>query len=602
MTVKQKIKNILKNLPAEPGVYLMKDASGSIIYIGKASILKKRVSSYFQKKDHDPKTAVLVKNIEDIEYIITDSEIEALILESNLIKKHKPRFNIRLKDDKKYPYIAVTFDEKYPRVRYTRKIIHGSNRYFGPYTDAKAAKNTVSMINSVFKLKTCSRDIPLKKNDRPCLNYQINRCHGPCIEKINREEYKSIVNNAVKFLEGNIEPVLKDLKKTMNSYSSDMQFEKAAGIRDIIYDIQKISETQKVSVPIGMDQDYIEVSIKGNEGIAVLFEFRKGVLLGRKIRIFENTEYSMPQDLIKLFILDYYSREDIPHRVITSHRLPDRHLLEKFLTDKSSRSVLISSPSTADDRGILRMITKNLDIIFADKEASTFQHDSEKGLIELKEKLCLLDIPERIECFDISNTQGTFSVASMVCFTNGIPDNTKYRRYRIKAYDSSNDPGMIHEAVGRRIQYLTNEKIDYPDLIVIDGGRTQLARAMEAAKNFSGNIKIISLAKKMEEIYYSPEKAPLRLPETSPALHILQNIRDEAHRFAITYHRKLRDKSMKESELEQIPGIGPKTRNELFKHFKTMDKIQHASLEELKNISGIGESTAEIIFNFFKLL
>ena len=321
------VKKIISGLPDEPGVYIMKDDAGTVVYIGKANSVKKRVSSYFQKRDLDIKTRVLIKIVRDVEYIITDSEIEALILESSLIKKHRPKFNIQKKDDKRYPYISVTLDEKYPRVIFTRTVRKNGARYFGPYTDAKAARNTVSLINSIFKLKICTREVPLKKNERPCLNCQINKCIGVCTGEISREEYLNIVDNAVRFLEGRVEPVIRDLQAMMKQYADSRKFERAAEIRNMIFDIQKISETQKVHVPIGMDQDYIGVSKYGAEGIIILFEFRGGVLLGRKISIFDNAEYADHEEIISSFITGYYENAEIPQRIVAERQIADRSLL-----------------------------------------------------------------------------------------------------------------------------------------------------------------------------------------------------------------------------------------------------------------------------------
>jgi len=593
------IKRILSGLPDEPGVYLMKDDAGGIIYIGKAGSLKKRVSSYFQKRDHDIKTRVLVKIIRDMEFIVTDSEIEALILESSLIKKHRPKFNIQKKDDKRYPYIAVTLDEEYPRVIYTRTIRKNGTRYFGPYTDARAARGTVALINNIFKLKICTRDLPLKSNERPCMNFQINKCSGVCLGTISREEYRAIIDNAVRFLEGSIEPVVQDLQGMMKRFSEAREYEKASEIRDMIFDIQKISETQKVDVPIGRDQDYIGVSKFGNEGIIVLFEFRSGALLGRKISIYDNAEYADPDEIVRSFIIGYYETADIPARIITEQQVPDRAIIQDFLTGRAKRPVTISAPETSDDRGIIMLIHKNIDVIAAERYAEREFRDTVKGLEELQERLGLDAPPRRMECFDVSNLQGSDSVASMVSFRDGRPDKKGYRRYRIRGYESADDPGMIHEAVDRRVQYLVNERMDLPDLMIIDGGPTQLTRALEAARNFTPSLKIISIAKRFEELYTDPGQEPLRLPSSSPGLKLIQNIRDEAHRFAVSYHRMLRDKKTTRSVLDEIP-LSEKTKRLLLDRFKSIDAISRASKEEMEDVAGIGAKTALKIFDFFR--
>ncbi len=598
MTNDNKIKDILSRLPLEPGVYIMRDSAKKIIYIGKANSLKKRVSSYFIKKDHDPKTSILVKNIYDIEYIVTGSEIEALLLENNLIKKHKPKFNVRLKDDKRYPYIAVTMKEDYPRVVYTRKINRGTDRYFGPFTDAKAAKNTAAMINTLFKLKTCRRPLPLKDNERPCINYQIKKCSGVCRGTISKDEYRSLINDAVSFLEGDMDPVIDNLNKRMKDYSARLDYENAASIRDILYDIQKISQTQRVDIQSVSDQDCIACGIFGGEALVVLFEFRQGILTGRKISVFDNAEYTSHEDVIRSFIIEYYEDKDIPSRIVTETQIHDSILIAQHLSEKSGKKITLLIARSDEDRGIINMIRKNIDILAVERKNADAANPA-IALAGLKEALSLDTEPEVMVCFDISNTQGNESVASMVQFRLGRPDKNGYRRFKIRGYEGANDPGMIHEAVSRRIQYLVNENLELPDLIVIDGGPTQLSRAIEAAANFNVDVKIVSLAKRFEEIYTSPTEAPVRLPEGSPPLKLMQNIRDEAHRFAITYHRKLRGKKFAASELDNIPDIGEKTRKSLLKHFKSIDNIANADIYELTGVEGVGEKTAEKIYSYF---
>lgn len=592
------IKDKLKQFPESPGVYLMKNGEDGIIYIGKAVNLKRRVSSYFRRQDN-PKTAVLVSRIDDIEYIATDSEIEALILECNLIKKHRPRFNIRLKDDKRFPYIAVTMGEAYPRLILTRKTSIRSARYFGPYTDAAAARSIADTINVIFKLRTCRKELPLKSGGRPCLNFQMNRCCGACTSNISEEEYGELVSGALHFLEGDIEPVLADMNRAMKRYSESMHYEHAARIRDIIADIHRLSQEQKVSISMGQDMDYLHAEIIGREAVLLLFEFRKGVLLGRKIHLFDNADLSEPGDIVRSFIIDYYSRSEIPSRIISPFSIKDKRLTEEFLTQRASRRISITGPVSGEDQGIIAMIKKNMDMIIADREAAKYYQDRSRAAEELMELLGLERAPSEIVCFDISNLQGTNPVASMVTFRDGEPDKSSYRRFRIKAHEGPDDPAMIHEAVSRRLQLLVNENLPFPDIMVIDGGPTQLTRAMEAAANFPIKLKIISLAKRFEEIYVSPKEPPIRLPETSPARKLLQRVRDESHRFAITYHRKLRSGEFTSSRLDQIPRISRELRTELLKHFNSIEAVMQAGPDELMQVKGIGEKTANAIHGFF---
>ncbi len=594
-----KIKNVLSSLPDQPGVYIMKNSQSTIIYIGKAKSLKKRVSTYFHKNVEDPKVKALLNNISDIEYIVTDSEIEALILESTLIKKHKPKYNISLKDDKRYPYIAITLSEEYPRIIYTRKLIKNKDKYFGPYTDAKAAKSIVSIINDTFKLKECKKKLPLSSQVRPCINYGIKRCSGVCQGIISRKEYREIIDRVIQFLEGDIVPVNNWLNKNMTEFSDNQEYEKAAKIRDIIFDIQKITEKQKVYTPIGKDQDYIGVLNQGDEAIVILFEFRNGVLLGRKIYIFENTEYYDPGEIIRTFMIRHYDESKIPPRIITQFPINGKKLITELFGKKSSRKIGISFPRTRDEKGIIKMLQNNLNIITAERNSYIIHQDKETGLNEISKILNMNKIPEIIECFDISNLQGKNPVASMVRFKNGIPEKSNYRRYRIKTYDSPNDPGMIHEAVGRRLQYLLNENLDLPDLIVIDGGKGQLNRALEIKDTLEIDLNIISIAKQFEEIYTESSKMPVRLDKSSPALKIIQNIRDEAHRFAINYHRKLRDKDTDKSILSSIPDIGTKRKQLLLKHFKDIKKLKKATIDEINAVPGIGVNTAKAVYEHF---
>jgi excinuclease ABC subunit C len=590
---------LLREAPSLPGVYLMKDGDGEIIYIGKATSLKKRLSSYFQKTAHDVKTATLVRHIRSVEYIVTDSEIEALLLESSLIGKHRPKYNVRLKDDKRYPYIAVTMSEEYPRIVFTRKMSRGGDRYFGPYTDARAARGMAATLNSAFRLKTCKKKIPLSRGERPCLNYQMNRCHGPCMGKITVDEYRKIVSGAVEFLEGDIYSVTENMRKLMNEHSSKFEYEQAARIRDVMEDIAKITESQKVFDPVGRDRDYAAMAIRSDEALVVLFEFRGGVLLGRKVRVFENAQYASPEDIMRAFLVDYYRTTEIPPSVVVMNKVHDRQIIEEYLSSRAGRRVAILTPKTGDDHAVMNLLRKNIDVLVSDRESRRHHDGTRSGLEELAAVTGAQAAISTIECFDISNTQGTLSVASMVRFRDGNPDRSRYRRFRIKGYSESNDPGMIHEVVSRRIQHLLNENQQLPDLLVIDGGPTQLARALEAVSSLEAKVPVISLAKRFEEIYTQPKEKPLRLPSGSVALKILQRIRDEAHRFAITYHRTLRDGAMTASALDGIDGIGEQRKRILLEHMKSVEAIGAASIDEIASVPGIGKAVAQAVFDHF---
>lgn len=599
MIINDNIKLVLNDLPLSPGVYIMKDSEDTIIYIGKAKFLKKRVSSYFNKKDHDIKTKMLVKNIDKIEFIVTDTEVEALLLENNLIKEHKPKFNIRLKDDKRYPYLAITFSEDYPRIIYTRDIRNKQDKYYGPYTDSGAAKNTQKLINSIFKLKTCTKKLPLKKGERPCLNYQIKKCTGICTGKISKEEYRNIAQNASKFLEGNVDPVLKDLNEKMNFYSENFEYEKAAELRDMIYDIQSISQEQNISVPGGFSRDCISVEFFEDEAILILFEFRNGILLGRKISIFNNIKYSDKADVIRGFIPEHYKNIQIPQQILIPMDIADRKILGQYLSEKKGSKVSIKKAVSKEEKTILNLIIKNIASHAVSRKSNKIHMEKTAGLHELAETINLAEPPEHIVCFDISNFQGTNSVASMAAFVKGKPEKKLYRRFKIRGYSEANDPGMIHEACARFLANVANGEEKIPDLIVIDGGITQLSRAIEARNAIGLNIPVISIAKQFEEIYIDPQTDPIRLSKNSPALKIIQNIRDETHDFGISYHRKLRKKSTLQSELEKINGIGPAKRNILLKEFKNLDNIKKADKQTLTSTKGISSNDAERIVKYF---
>ena len=583
----------VKNLPSKPGVYLFSDAKNEIIYIGKASSLKKRVSSYF-KMHVDAKTNVLVSSIHGIDYIITQSEIEALLLESSLIKKHKPKYNIQQKDDKRFPYIAITLHEQFPRIIFTRKILYNGDKYYGPFTDAQAARKTVSLINKTFQLKTCTKEIPLKPGQRPCLNQQIGRCQGVCTGIVSQAEYRNVIHTVMQFLDGNIEPVVENLTALMNTYSNAMRFEIAAQIRDMIYDIQTIAQEQHVVTPLGQNQDYIGLTAHQDEAFILVFQFRHGSLIGRRIFVFTNAEYTRTSTFIAQFIVQYYASNEPPQSIIIPEATDDKQILEQYCLEKATQPVTIALPRTSHEQAVMKLIQKNLDLLVAQKIAP----DQKKALFELQQVLALPVLPVTIECFDISNIQGQFAVASMVHFTDGMPNKKEYRRYRIRAYLQPNDPGMIHEVVGRRIQHCINEKLPLPDLLVIDGGKAQLSRALEVLNAFECSIPVIALAKRFEEIY-TPHGHPLRLPVTSPALKLLQTIRDEAHRFAITYHRNLRDKNLTASILDEIPGVGMQYKKKLLQNFATIQVIKQSDIETITSQAKIPKSVAQKVYHFF---
>lgn len=594
-----RIKQILSTIPDSPGVYLMKNSEKEIIYIGKAISLKKRVTSYFAKNIPDLKTRMLVKNIDDIEFIITTNEVEALLLENNLIKEHRPRFNIQLKDDKRYPYISIIFSDELPRIIYTRNISDTKSIYFGPYTDSGAARNTMNLVNDIFKLKRCKNKLPLKKGERPCLNFQINKCSGICRNKITKEEYLERINNAVLFLKGETDNILQSLNNQMNEHSKNQEYEKAASVRNIIFDIQKISTSQNISIPEGFNKDFIAVDSYEKEAILIVFEFRNGSLLGRKISILQNIDYSDNAELIQTFMVEYYKKNEAPGQIITMNSIPEKKLIENYLFHINSKKTSIRSAKSSKEKNIINLIIKNIASVATAKQSNDQFNDRIKALERIQKIFNLNYLPSHIVCFDISNIQGTNSVASMSSFIDGNPEKSLYRKFKIRSYQEANDPGMIHEAVSRFLQNVANGEEKAPDLIVIDGGITQLSKAIEARDTLQVNIPIISIAKKHEEIFFDPKKESIRLSKSDNALKIIQNLRDEAHRFGVKYHRSLRKKTTIVSELDKIKGIGEKKRNILLKEMKSVINIKKANISTLSKIEGISQKDAEIIFNFF---
>ena len=420
----------------------------------------------------------------------------------------------------------------------------------------------------------------------------MKRCTGVCTGLISHEEYLSYVKNALLFLEGNVAPVLADLQTRMERHAAAMEYEKAAAARNMIFGIQAISEKQKVEIPGGLDSDYIASAIREDEGIVVLFEFRGGILLGRKVRLFQNAQYSSAEETIRAFLLEYYTQNEPPARIITQVKIAEAELVARHLSDTSKKKITLVSARSREERAVIAMISRNIDMLFAERAAAV---NPAEALDELRTTLGLSVVPEMIVCFDISNTQGTNSVASMSCVTGGVPDTTNYRRFKIRGYDTANDPAMIHEAVARYLQGSLNDEHATPDLIVIDGGPTQLTRAMEAASALGVDLPIVSIAKKNEELFFDPLKEPIVLPRTSEALKLIQRLRDEAHRFGVTSHRLLRGKEMVHSALDDIEGIGPAKRKALMRHFGTIETIQKASEEEIAAVSGISASDAKRI-------
>ena len=573
------------NLPNKPGVYIMYDASGTIIYIGKAKNLSKRVKSYFREKLDRPKTQILMSHFDSLEYIITNSEKEALILEATLIKKHRPRYNVQLKDDKRYPYVKIT-DEKFPRLLITRNITK-NGVYFGPFTDVGSVKQTVKFLKSLFKIRTC------RNMDGPCLNSQIDLCYAPCDGRITQEEYKEIINKIDLFFQGKYSTIVKNLKSEMLEAAANEEFEKAAVIRDQIASIEEIMEKQFVDlVDDDLDQDVIAIAQGESDVVVIIMPIRKGKIVGRDDFLMSGSQYDSSSEIIFAFIQQYYGyNRHVPKQILLDEDIDDKQLLEEWLSDLRGNKVNIRVPQKGVKLRLVKMAKKNAEIIEHQKK------DMKNALVELKKYLKLERLPRVIEGYDISNISGKFAVGSKVSFMDGKPNKKKYKHFRMET-PGPNDFAMMEELMTRRLKLIDSDP--EPDLIVIDGGKGQLGMACGVLENLNlTHIPIIGLAKEFEEIYIPNAKRPVIIPKNNKALHLLQQVRDESHRFAITYHRKLRSKNIQASSLDDIVGIGKKRKIALLKEFGNIENIKKASIDELAKIDGMSRKTAENVYNYY---
>jgi len=591
----------LKLLPDKPGVYLMKNEQGKIIYVGKAVVLKNRVRQYFQSnKNHTPKVRAMVSHIADFEIIMTHSEVEALILECNLIKKHRPRYNISLKDDKSYPYVKVTVQEDFPRVFITRRVLKDGARYFGPYTNATAVHESLKLLRRLFPLRTCRH-----LQERPCLEYHIKRCLAPCAGKVGKEDYDAMIHAVLLFLEGRTDDVERELQFRMEAAAEAYHFELAARLRDQLLAVRKVAEKQNIVTGSG-DQDAVGMA-RSEIGVVVqVFFIRAGKMIGREHFLLQSTEEESDEAILAAFLQQYYHRAAfIPREVLLPLELPaaERELLEAWLSEKKRKAkVQILCPQRGTKHDIVAMAAGNAQKYLADEAARIKQaNDQTRGAVEeLGRYLGLRNPPERMECFDISHIQGSETVASMVVFEGGLPKKSDYRRFKIQSTEGKPDDFLSMREVTTR-RYVGLPENELPDLIVIDGGKGQLSSALEIIRQHAGHKKVpvVGLAKQFELVFREGESEPVVLPRHSQALYLIQRIRDEAHRFAITYHRKLRGKRNLVSVLDHIVGIGPKRRQALWSHFGTLSRIKAAGVEELMAAPGMNRPAAEAVFNFF---
>lgn len=618
MQISEKIQGILATLPAKPGCYLMKNAEGTIIYVGKAISLKNRVRSYFHADlSQDNKTRRLVRDIADIEWIVVGSELEALILEMNLIKKHRPKYNVRLKDDKRYPYIKVHWAEDFPKVTVTRQMEEDGSRYFGPYTSAWAVYQTLDVLRRIFPYLTCDREIT-GLDKRACLYHDIKLCNAPCIGAVDRDGYRQMISDLMEFLGGRSEEVTARMAAEMHKASEEMRFERAAAIRDQLKAIQSIIERQKIIFAADYkDSDVLAMARQDGEACVQIFFIRGGKLIGREYFILEGTEDADDAEVMSGFVKQFYTEAAvIPEQVMMPTELEEAKIIAQWLRSKrGGQKVEFFVPKEGQPQELVNMAAENatetLQALRAQWQADA--HKQELALSELQQALNLPAPPNRIECYDVSHTQGVATVGAMVVFEQGTPAKNLYRKFNIDSTSigAPDDFASMEEMLTRRFkrwqsaretESSVGAKKDasfsfLPDLIIIDGGKGQLGRVVKVLEQFDlfGKIPVVGLAKQQEEIFFPHKSEPLLLPRHSQGLYLVQRIRDEAHRYGITAHRSRRSKLGLASQLDSIPGIGPTRRRALLKHFGSMDKIKQASVEELAAVKGMNQNSAESI-------
>jgi len=594
------IQNKLTNLPTKPGVYQFKNDKGKVIYVGKANNLRNRVKSYFHSGYSNAKTEVLVSKINDVELVVTDTEVEALVLENNLIKELKPRYNVNLKDDKSFPFIKVT-NEPYPRVFSTRRVVRDGSKYFGPYTSVRNMKAALRMINQIFKIRSCKYDINdetiAKKKFKICLDYHIKKCDGPCEGLVSEKDYGDMVDEVVKVIRGRTDELIKDLEKKMNSEAKAMQFEKAGEIRDKIAQLKIISAKQKVMSNDFEDRDVISVAFEDKDSACSVFNIRSGKLVGKKelklgLKGGEELD-EIYNSAIKFYYGDF---TEIPKEILLEREPPDRELLEKWLNQRAERKVKFIIPQRGELKLLVKMCKENAILQLKEIQIQKMKKEGSVpySLSALQRDLRLKDLPKRIECFDISNIQGSDSVASMVVFVDGKPKKSEYKKFIIKEVIGPDDFGSMQEVVRRRYSRLLNNKEPLPDLIIVDGGKGQLSSAVQILNYLEiKQYNIIGLAKRLEEVFFPGKHEPESIPKTSSGLKLLQQIRDEAHRFAVTFHRQRRSKRTIKTELTDIKGIGKATAQKLLKALGSVEKIKKTDITTLNEL--VGEQKANLI-------
>ena len=610
----------LKKIPDKPGVYIMRDDRNNIIYVGKAVILKNRVKQYFQKSNnHSAKIKHMVSNIDHFEYIITDSEVEALVLENNLIKEHRPKYNTMLKDDKTYPYIKVTVNEAYPRVMIARRVKRDKAKYFGPYTSSGAIKDILDLLRKIYKIRTCNRNLPRDiGKQRPCLYYHMGQCDAPCQGFISVEDYKSNIDQVIEFLNGNFGPVVKMLEGKMQAASSNLDFENAGELRDLIRGVKQMANKQKITSTDLIDRDIVAFAREKDEAVVQTFFIRNGKLIGRDNFHLSGVEGETDTRVITSFVKQFYSGTPyIPREIYLCTEMEDQELIESWLTAKRGQKVDIKVPQKGKKVKLVELARKNAQLIL-NQDIEKLKREEERttgALRQLSEYLGIGEI-DRIESYDISNTAGYQSVGSMVVYEQGKPKRTDYRKFRIKSVKGPDDYASMYELLTRRFTHGIREEEElkekklhkslgsftvYPDLILMDGGKGHVSVALKVLEELNIDIPVCGMVKDDKHntrgIYYNNKELPI--DKSSELFKLITRIQDETHRFAIDYHRSLRQKTQVRSILDDIKGIGPSRRRALMKHFKTLDNIMAASVEELAEVPSMNKKVAEEVYNFF---
>jgi len=604
----------IDNLPDSPGCYLMK-SGGTVIYVGKAKNLKNRVRQYFHGGYHTPKVQAMVDKVDDFDIVLVDGELEALILECNLIKLHKPWYNILLKDDKHYPYIRVDMKEAFPTVDLVRRPEKDGAKYFGPYLGATVVREMLDVIRMIFPIRTCTRTINPDKPVRPCVHYEIGQCLGPCAGHVTEKQYHELMKKVLEFLGGNEGPVKEELNSRMREAAMQLNYERAAVYRDRIKAVEQVMQKQKAIVSGGGDQDVLATIRQGDDALVQLLLIRGGKMIGSELHVLERAGDETPEQVLCSFMLQYYAEDSIPPRDILVGVLPEEsETLASLLSERRGAKVTISMPKRGEKRQMVEMAVKNVSdaAIKREKQLQSSRSRTIGALEELMQVLNLNIFPTRIEGYDISNTQGAQSVGSMVVMKNGRPANRDYRYFRIKSVEGPNDFASMKEVLTRRLKHGLTEReeriaggldpaggkfSELPDLILIDGGRGQLNAAIEAMEEVGVSIPIFSLAERIDEIILPDQDESILLDRHSDALHLIQRLRDEAHRFAISHHRSLRGAHALKSKLDEIPGVGPVRKRAILKHFETMEALMEASVDEICQVQSVSHQTAQAIFD-----